>query len=115
MLPATDWNAFHNALLNTHARNSAFRRAARRYRERNSGYHTLSAVNFEKDHLPPEFAKRLPHYPSPAAVIVRLTVDLCSQGNGLGEVLLPGHASAFYEKYRFVSLPSHPLRLSLPL
>ena len=34
VLPATDWDAFHNALLNPPAPNAALRRAARRYRER---------------------------------------------------------------------------------
>ena len=56
--------------------------------ERIVGYYTLSAASFEKDDLPIELAKRLPHYPVPAAVIGRLAVDLRSQGNGLGEVLL---------------------------
>lgn len=34
VLPATDWDAFHDALLNPPAPNAALRRAARRYRER---------------------------------------------------------------------------------
>ena len=37
VLPATDWDAFHEALLNPPAPNAALRRAARRYRERISG------------------------------------------------------------------------------
>ena len=37
VLPATDWDAFHDALLNPPAPNSALRRAARRYRERIGG------------------------------------------------------------------------------
>ena len=107
--------------------------------ERVTGYYTLSAASFEKDNLPAELARRLPHYPVPAAVIGRLTVDLCSQGSGLGEVLLLDaihrvvragdtigvyaivvdalheRASAFYERYRFAPFPSQPLRLYLPL
>ena len=34
VLPATDWDAFHDAQLNLPAPNAALRRAARRYRER---------------------------------------------------------------------------------
>ena len=104
-----------------------------------AGCYTLSAASFEKDDLPAEVAKRLPHYPVPAAVIGRLAVDLRSQGSGLGEVLLldaihrivragdtigvyavvvdalHDRASAFYERYGFVSFPSQPRRLYLPL
>ncbi|MCY4197151.1 MAG: GNAT family N-acetyltransferase [Rhodobacteraceae bacterium] len=104
-----------------------------------AGYYTLSAASFEKDDLPAEVARRLPHYPVPAAVIGRLVVGLRSQGNGLGEVLLLDairrvvragdtigvyavvvdalhpRASAFYERYGFASFPSRPLRLYLPL
>jgi len=53
-----------------------------------AGYYTLSAASFEKNDLPIDLAKRLPHYPVPAAVIGRLAVDLRSQGCGLGEALL---------------------------
>ena len=107
--------------------------------ERIAGYYTLSAASFEKNNLPGELARRLPHYPVPAAVIGRLAVDLRSQGSGLGEVLLldaihrivragdtigvyavvvdvlHDRASAFYERYGFVPFPSQPLRLYLPL
>lgn len=107
--------------------------------QRITGYYTLSAASFEKGDLPDELAKRLPHYPVPAAVIGRLAVDLRSQGTGLGEALLldaihrivrasdtigvyaivvdalHDRASAFYEKYGFVPFPSQPLRLYLPL
>jgi len=37
VLPATDWDAFHDALLDPPAPNAALRRAARRYRERIGG------------------------------------------------------------------------------
>ena len=104
-----------------------------------AGYYTLSAASFERDDLPAEVAKRLPHYPVPAAVVGRLAVDLRSQGSGLGEVLLldairrvvragdtigvyavvvdalHDRASAFYERYGFLPFPSRPLRLYLPL
>ena len=104
-----------------------------------AGYYTLSAASFEKEDLPAEVAKRLPHYPVPAAVVGRLAVDLRSQGRGLGEVLLLDAirrvvragdtigvyavvvdalhecASAFYERYGFLPFPSRRLRLHLPL
>ena len=104
-----------------------------------AGYYTLSAASFERDNLPAEFARRLPHYPVPAAVIGRLAVDLRSQGRGLGEVLLldaihrvvragdtlgvyaivvdalHDRAGAFYERYGFMPFPAQPLRLYLPL
>ena len=37
VLPATDWDTFHDALLNPPAPNAALKRAARRYRERIGG------------------------------------------------------------------------------
>ena len=107
--------------------------------ERIAGYYTLSAASFEKDNLPAELVRRLPHYPVPAAVIGRLAVDLRSQGSGLGEVLLldaihrvvragdtigvyavvvdalHDRARAFYERYGFTPFPSQPLRLYLTL
>ncbi|MYI49790.1 MAG: GNAT family N-acetyltransferase [Rhodospirillaceae bacterium] len=127
------------------ARQDARRRVARVFVAsgeppgRVAGYYTLSAASFEKDDLPAEVAKRLPHYPVPAAVIGRLAVDHRSQGSGLGEVLLLDaihrvvragdtigvyavvvdalheRAGAFYERYGFLPFPSRPLRLYLPL
>ena len=107
--------------------------------ERIAGYYTLSAASFEKNNLPAALAKRLPHYPVPAAVIGRLAVDLRSRGSGLGEVLLldaihrtiragdtigvyaivvdalHDRAAAFYRRYGFTPFPSEPRRLFLPL
>ena len=104
-----------------------------------AGYYTLSAASFQKDDLPTELARRLPHYPVPAAVIGRLAVDLRNQGRGFGETLLLDaihrvvragdtigvyavvvdalhhRASAFYERYGFAPFPSEPLRLFLPI
>ena len=103
------------------------------------GFYTLSAASFEKDKLPTEMAKRLPHYPVPAAVTGRLAVDRRSQGRGLGEILLLDairrvvragdtigvyavvvdalneRAGAFYARYGFTPFPSTPRRLFLPL
>jgi ribosomal protein S18 acetylase RimI-like enzyme len=103
------------------------------------GYYTLSAANFDKDELPPAMAKRLPHYPVPAAVLGRLAIDQSCQGRGLGETLLMNairrtlrasaamavyaiivdakneRAQAFYERYGFRSFATTPRRLFLPL
>ncbi len=104
-----------------------------------AGYYSLSAASFAKDELPPALAKRLPHYPVPAAVLGRLAIDRESQGHGLGEVLLLDAirrvvrasttvavyaiivdaknegARAFYERYGFRAFASEPRRLFLPL
>lgn len=104
-----------------------------------AGYYTLSAASFEKEDMPPDLSKRLPHYPVPAAVLGRLAVAQHYQGSGLGEALLIDaarrvvHASdtigvyaiivdalndrarSFYERYGFQVFPSKPDRLFLPL
>ena len=104
-----------------------------------AGYYTLSAASFEKDELPADIAKRLPHYPVPAVVIGRLAVSRTFQGRGLGETLLldairrvvragatiaayavvvdakNDAARAFYERYGFQPFPSAPRHLFLPL
>lgn len=104
-----------------------------------AGYYSLSAASFEKDELPPALAKRLPHYPVPAAVLGRLAIDQAQQGRGLGETLLLDairrivrasttiavyamvvdakneRAQAFYERYGFRTFASTPRRLFLPL
>jgi ribosomal protein S18 acetylase RimI-like enzyme len=103
------------------------------------GYYSLSAASFEKDELPPALAKRLPHYPVPAAVLGRLAIDREQQGHGLGETLLVDairrvvrasttiavyaiivdakneRARVFYERYGFRTFASEPRRLFLPL
>lgn len=107
--------------------------------EQIAGYYTLSAASFEKDQLPEALAKRLPHYPVPAAVIGRLAVDNRYQRQGLGEMLLldaihrvieagkvvgvyavvvdakNNRAREFYERYGFKPFVSSPHRLFLPL
>lgn len=103
------------------------------------GYYTLSAASFEKASLPPRNAKRLPHYPVPAAILGRLAVDSAFRGQKLGEFLLfdafsrvlqasqamavyalivdakDDRASRFYQRYGFIQFPSTPNRLFLPL
>ena len=104
-----------------------------------AGYYSLSAASFARDELPQRLAKRLPHYPVPAAVIGRLAVDREQQGRRLGETLLLDairrvlrasttiavyaiivdakneRAQAFYERYGFLAFASEPRRLFLPL
>jgi ribosomal protein S18 acetylase RimI-like enzyme len=104
-----------------------------------AGYYCLSAAEFNKAELPAALAKRLPHYPVPAAVLGRLAVDLSCQRHGLGETLLMDairrtlraseamavhavvvdakheRAQAFYERYGFRSFATTPRRLFLPL
>jgi len=104
-----------------------------------AGYYSLSAASFEKDELPPALAKRLPHYPVPAAILGRLAIDRAYQGQGLGEILLldairrvirasatlmvyaiivdakNDRVAAFYERYGFRAFASTGRRLFLPL
>ncbi len=104
-----------------------------------AGFYTLSAASFEKDELPANLAKRLPHYPVPVVVIGRLAVDLGRRGRRPGEFLLldavrrvarasnaiavcaivvdakNDRVRAFYERYGFIPFPSAPRRLFLPM
>jgi len=103
-----------------------------------AGYYTLSATSIALADLPPELAKRLPRYPViPATLMGRLAVDQRRRGQRLGELLLfdafsrtlrsdiasyafvvdakDDTAAAFYERYRFMRLPSAGRRLFLPL
>jgi GNAT superfamily N-acetyltransferase len=104
-----------------------------------AGYYTLSAASFDRGELPEAQAKRLPHYPVPAAILGRLAVDQRYQGRGHGETLLldavrrvlrasdaiamhavvvdakSDEAARFYARYGFVSFATSPRRLVLPL
>ncbi len=104
-----------------------------------AGFYSLSATSIEKTGLPPPVAKRLPHYPVPAAFLGRLAVDRSCQGRGIGETLLldavrrvlrasaalavyaivvdakSERALAFYTRYGFIPFVSEPGRLVLPL
>lgn len=104
-----------------------------------AGYYTLSAASFSREHLPEALAKRLPHYPVPAAILGRLAVDQTHQGRGLGELLLADaikrvlrasevlavhaivvdakndRAKGFYERYGVRAFIDMPYRLYLPL
>ncbi len=52
------------------------------------GFFTLSATVIAVTYLPPEFARRLPRQPVPAALIGRLAVDQSVARQGLGSALL---------------------------
>ncbi|MGE0008728.1 MAG: GNAT family N-acetyltransferase [Parvibaculaceae bacterium] len=104
-----------------------------------AGYYSLSAASSRREELPPALAKRLPHYPVPAAILGRLAVGRACQGQGLGETLLldavrrvvrasatlmvhavivdakTDRAEAFYERYGFRTFASIQRRLFLPL
>ena len=104
-----------------------------------AGYYSLSAASFERAELPEAQAKKLPHYPVPAAILGRLAVDRRYQGRGHGETLLldavhrvvrassavamhavivdalNDAAARFYARYGFVPFVSDPRRLALPL
>lgn len=104
-----------------------------------AGYYSLSASSFQKASLPPSLAKKLPHYPVPAAVLGRLAIDLTQQGRGLGETLLldamrrvlrastkmavyalivdakNDRAKSFYERFGFQALVDDERRLFLPV
>lgn len=112
-------------------------------RERGSskvlGYYTLSAASFGKKSLSEKEAKRLPHYPIPAALLGRLAVDRSCHGQGLGKYLLfdalhrvlhaaetlavyalvvdakNDDARAFYERYGFMRFSDTPSRLFIPI
>jgi ribosomal protein S18 acetylase RimI-like enzyme len=104
-----------------------------------AGYYTMSAASFSRQQLPEAVAKRMPHYPVPAAILGRLAIDQRYQGRGLGELMLADaikrvlrasealavhaivvdakndRAKAFYERYGFVAFVDTPNRLYLPL
>lgn len=101
------------------------------------GFYSLSAISVEAIELPKNIAKKLPRYPISAAIIGRLAVDINSQGNGLGGILLidaikksikageflaihsiivdakDESAKKFYEHYGFLPLQTSPMRLFL--
>ncbi|HRO59298.1 MAG TPA: GNAT family N-acetyltransferase [Burkholderiaceae bacterium] len=103
------------------------------------GFSSLGAASFQREKLPAAQAKRLPHYPVPAALLGRLAVDEAMQGKGLGvfllmdalhRVLLASQtlavhamivdtrdeaAAAFYRKYGFVPFADNQRQLLLPM
>lgn len=104
-----------------------------------AGYYSLSAASFQREALPADQAKRLPHYPVPAVLLGRLAVDEKHKGQGLGAYLLMDAldricranevlamqalivdardeaAAAFYRKYGFRRFTDNERRLFLPM
>jgi GNAT superfamily N-acetyltransferase len=103
------------------------------------GFYSLSSFTFTIADLPPEQAKRLPHYDAiPAALIGRLARDQKVRGEGVGGLLLADavrrvigaarslavfaivvdatdeKAAAFYRDFGFAPFPNRPLRLFMP-
>lgn len=103
-----------------------------------AGFFTLSAGSVNCADLPDAFARKLPRYPVPVALIGRLAVDTNFQGKGLGSILLAeackkvAQAGAtlavagivvdakvesvadFYKHFGFLPFPGRSDRLLLP-
>ena len=102
-----------------------------------AGYYTLATGQVDFGDLPADLAKRLPRRMLPVAVLAWLAVCREKQGQGIGRILLAAalrdcheagktfafiavildcvndEAKAFYQKWDFQELPSHPYRLFL--
>ena len=104
------------------------------------GYYTLSAYGIRPEELPPQVAKKLPHYPLiPATLLGRLAIHRDHQGKQLGRFLLmdalyrswanaaeiasigvvaeayDDSASQFYSRHQFISLIDHPNKLFIAM
>lgn len=99
------------------------------------GFYTLSALSISHANMPPDIAKKLPRYPIPAVLLV----DTAFHGKGIGAALLVNamkrallasndvamyalfvdakneQAKSFYQKYGFIELQEHPMKLFLPM
>ena len=105
-----------------------------------AGYFTLCTGAILPENLPAAIAERLPSYGAfPAILLGRLAVDQDYQNQNLGRFLLVAAvrqayrasrtiaamavtvdaidegAAAFYRRFGFISYPSHPLSLFLPM
>ena len=103
------------------------------------GFYSLSSFTLTIADLPPNYAKRLPHYDAiPAALIGRLARDEKVRSEGVGDLLLADavrrvigaarslavfaivveatdeKAAVFYHNFGFVPFPNSPLRLFMP-
>ena len=102
------------------------------------GFYTLSMAAVEFKSFPTHLKNKIAPYPVPAARIGRLAVDVSTQGNRLGEILLfhaidrveqelapkigirviivdakNGTAAAFYKKYGFLEFPNQTSPISM--
>jgi ribosomal protein S18 acetylase RimI-like enzyme len=105
---------------------------------RPAGFFSLSAGRVSAEDLPLEFARKLPRYPVPGALLGCLAVDETFKGRGLGSIMLSDackkviqasrvlavaallvdakdpSAAALYRHFGFTALPGRPDRLLLP-
>jgi GNAT superfamily N-acetyltransferase len=142
-----DFNSSRSSLneyLKKHARQNNVKNIAKTFIAVNAenkilGYYSLSTSSIEFEELSEEFAKQLPHYPVPAALVARLAVDSSVEGQGLGPRLLiealqqilsvsnemaikvvlvdaiDEEAKGFYLHFGLIELPGHKLKLFLPI
>jgi len=103
------------------------------------GFYSLSMGEIDLSLLPEDLRKKLPRHPVPVARLGRLAVDVTTQGQGLGKLLLVDAmmkvlsasesvgvyallvdakdetAKKFYQKYGFIAFKDEPMALFLPL
>ena len=105
-----------------------------------AGYYTLSSYAVKLDEIPEDIAKKLTRMQEiPATLLGRLARSVDFRGQGIGETLLVDalkkalqnsthvaswavivdakdeEAAEFYKRYGFISFPSRPNRLFLPM
>jgi len=105
-----------------------------------AGYYTLSSYAVKLDEIPEEIARKLTRMQEiPATLLGRLARSVEFRGQGIGETLLVDalkkalqnsthvassaviveakdeEATEFYKRYGFISFPSRPNRLFLPM
>ena len=104
-------------------------------------FYTVAPSSIERETLPGDLAKKLPHYPVPVFLLAQLAVHSDYQGKGLGKITLiktlsylceinshlkayavivdclNGEAKSFYEKYGFEVLCEHNgrVRMFIPM
>ena len=101
------------------------------------GYYTLASASLPLTSLPPEYRKKLPHYPAvPTVRMGRFAVDKEFQKRGIGKGLLANainramrsevasyamvvdaksnEAASFYQHQGFIGIPDAPLMLFFP-
>ena len=108
--------------------------------KRIAGYYTLSSYAVKLDEIPEDIAKKLTRMQEiPATLLGRLARSVEFRGQGIGETLLVDalkkafqnsthvaswavivdakdeEAAEFYKRYGFISFPSRPNRLFLPM
>jgi len=103
------------------------------------GFYSICAGSLQRTDFPENLAKKFPKYPIPTILIGRLAVDVTTQGQGVGQMLLfdalrrafygakeisavavivhakHNKAKAFYEHFGFRELTANPLALFIPM